>query len=166
MVAVELEGELGVPVEVADLAGFEVDSAGGAVGQVELGEADVYVEGVGDGFVRFGGDLFEHEASCFGLDGSGGGLRASEDQGDSIAALGDGDGEEEWLGGGAGVALEIRSGVEVEAGSHLGVDGGGGERGEHAVGGAAGVLHERGIDGLGEGGGGCEEAESAGPVAQ
>ena len=165
VVAVEFEGELGVPVEVVDLAGFEVDSAGGSVGQVELGEANVDVEGFGEGFVRFGGDLFEHETACFGLDGGGGGLWASEDYGDSIAALGDGDGEEERLGGGAGVSFEVGSGVEVEAGSHLAVDAGGGECGEHAIGGAAGVLHERGIDGLGVSGG-CEEDESAGPEAQ
>ena len=144
-----------------------MDSAGGAVGQVELGETDVDVESLGDGLVRFGGDLFEHEAACFGLDGGGGGLRASEDQGDSIAALGDRDGEEEWLGGGAGVSFEVGSGVEVEAGSGFGVDGDRRECGEHAVGGTAGVLHECWIDGLRECGGGCEEDEErAGPEAQ
>ena len=165
LVAIELEGELGVPVEVADLAGFQVDAAGDAVGGVELGEADVDVEGVGDGCAGLGGDLFEHEAAGFGFDGGDGGLGASEDDGDSVAAFVDGDGEEEGIRGGAGVALELGGGVEVEAGSGFGVGGDGGEGGEHAVGGAAGVLHERGVDWLGQGGG-CGEEDEASPVAR
>src|SRR5579864_4999633 len=52
--AVELDGQLGVPVEVADFAGLETDAAGSAVGLGEFRDAEVDVEGFGDGFV--GGD--------------------------------------------------------------------------------------------------------------
>ena len=72
VVAVELEGELVVPVEDAEFAGFEVDFVVGVT--VDLGVTDVGVEGAGDGVVGAGGDLFEHEAAAFGADGGDGGL--------------------------------------------------------------------------------------------
>ena len=82
------------------------------------------------------------------------GLWAAEDDGDAVAALGDGDGEEEGLVAGAGAAGDVGGGEEVEAGGGVGEAGGGGEGGEHAVGGAAGVLHQVGIE-LGVCGEGC-----------
>ena len=101
-----------------------------------------------------GGDFFEHEAAAFGADGGDGGLGAAEDDGDAVVAFGDGDGEEEGLVAGAGFAVDLRGGEEVEADGGVGEAGGGGEGGEHAVCGAAGVLHQVGIE-LGVSGEGC-----------
>ena len=134
VVAVELEGELVVPVEVADLAGLEADVLGGAGGVGELGIADVDVEAALGGGVGLGRDFFEHEAAGFGPDGGGGGFVRSEDDGDAVAAFGEGGGEEEGLVAGAGVCCDGGSGVEVEAGSGFGVGGGCGEGGEAGFG--------------------------------
>ena len=148
VIAVELEGELGVPVEVADLAGLEAD----VIGSGELGDAEVGVEGTGDGGSGWGGDFFEHEAAGLGADGGGGGLGAAEDEGDAVAAFGEGDGEVEGLIAGAGVLGDGWEGVEIEAGGGVGEEGGGREGCCGFGGGAAG-------EGLGERGDGGSEGE-------
>ena len=81
VVAVELEGKLVVPVEDAEFAGFEFYFVFGIA--VDLGVADVGVEGAGDGVVSGGGDFFEHEAAAFSADGGDGGLGSAEDDGDA-----------------------------------------------------------------------------------
>jgi len=91
-------------------------------------------------------DLFEHEAAAFGTNRCDRSLRAAEDDGDAVAALGDGDGEEEGLVAGAGSSFDSGGGEEIEAGRGVGKARCGRERGEHAVGRAAGVLHEVGIE--------------------
>jgi hypothetical protein len=133
---------------------------GGSAGGLALNfrVADVGVEAEGDGGVGLGGDLFEHEATAFGADRGDGGLRAAEDYGDAVVALGDGDGEEEGLVAGAGFAVDVGRGDEVKAGGGVGEAGGGREGGEHAVRGTAGVLHQVGIElglRMGVGGEGC-----------
>ncbi len=144
MVAVELEGEFVVPVEDAEFAILELDLVIRVAD--DFGVADVGVEDFGDGLVGFGGDLFQHEAAAFGADGGDGGLWAAEDDGDAVAAFGEGDGEEEGLVAGAGFAFDGGGIDEVEAGGGVGEAGGGCEGGEHAVGRTAGVLHEVGVE--------------------
>ena len=109
-----------VPVEVADLARLEADAAGGAVGVVELGDADVDVEGLGDGLAGGDGNLFQHKAAGLGADGDDGGVLAAERDGDAVVALGDGDGEEEGLVGRADAVGDGGGGLQVEAGGGVG----------------------------------------------
>ncbi len=75
-------------------------------------------------------------------------LRAAEDDGDAVVALRDGDGEEEGFVAGAGFAGDLGGGHEVEAGGADGEAGSRAEGREHAVGGAASVLHKGEIGGL------------------
>ena len=156
VVAVEFEGELGVPVEVADFAGLEFDAVGFRAG--DFGDAEVGVKGAGDAAFAWGGDFFEHEAASFGADGGGGSLWATEDYGDSVAAFREGDGEEEGLVAGAGFSGDSGGSAEIEAGGGAGVEGCGGEAGG-VVGGAAG-------EGLGESGDCGGEGEEEKCVAE
>ena len=120
---VELEGELVVPVEGADLAGLQLDGGGGAG---DGGGTDVGDEGFGVGGSGCDGLLEEQQAARFGADGNGGGPVAAEHDGDLVVSVRGSDGEEEGLVAGAGAARDCGWRLEVEAeggGIEVGVGG-------------------------------------------
>lgn len=111
MIAVELKCELFVPVERADLAGFEADLgkrcgwSGGVGGEDGCG-ADVDVEDDGVGFARGDRLFIEEEAAGFGAYGVGGRGGTAEGKRDAVVAVGDGDGKEEGFVAAAGAGGE------------------------------------------------------------
>ncbi len=141
--AVELEGELIVPVQVAKLALLQADAVGGAVGVLELWYADVDVEVFFQRGVGLDGNFFQHQPAGLGADRDDRLRRAAEQDLHAVVALGHRDGEEEGLVGRAGPVLHLRSGpqVPVPAGRGLGVEGVGEERDPAVLPLAAGEGH-------------------------
>ena len=108
--AVELEGELIVPVQVAELALLQADAVGSAVGVLELWYADVDVEVFFQRGVGLDGNFFQHQPAGLGADRDHRLRRAAEQYLHAVVALGDRDGEEEGLVGRAGPVLHLRGG--------------------------------------------------------
>ena len=147
VVAVELQSELRVPIQIADFARFQVHGVRGIAGDGR--DAHVDIEFARDGAIGLHRNLFQHEPPRFGPDRRRGGLCAAECDSDAIAALRQCDGEEEWLIAGAGFRIGLRKCLEIEAGCSGRVDGARGQRSCAR----AGFSADEGLRRRGEGGG-------------